>query len=75
MQFCLASGKIFRTESILLSHVVMACFLAGSNYISVSFIVISEAIHVRDRHSLELYIIYGYNRIKTYLSICLFLLP
>lgn len=46
MQFCLASSKILRTESILLSHVFMACSLAGSNYISVSSVVVSEASHM-----------------------------
>lgn len=54
MQFCLASNKVFRTESILLSHVFTAFSLVGLNYISVSSCHIrGQSCVVMDRHSLD----------------------
>lgn len=73
MQFCLASNKIFRTESILLSHVFMAFSLAGLNYISVSSCHIrGQSCVVMDGHSLDSDMTYVYDSFKTCLSIYLF---
>lgn len=70
MQFFLISNEMFRTESILFSHIFIVFSLAVSNYVLVSSTIIPEASAVICRQSLASNMIYGYDSFKTCLSVC-----